>query len=252
VERLLPKASELLSRLKKQCQIRFDQLTSGPPPGGDKDARLKRIMNDTHELSGVRNLAAAQVGGRKREIKAELDKVMNSSKTEAEYMAKLQAVAADHTKDAALRSRAVHRLNMIAKAAQEAALMKCVGEVSVQAALVALPKHLRAAKKANDILEIEALLNRTKAVMALAVERDCPPPAPELVNLVQDLDKQRAKLEGGEKDNLDACLKKLQAANLTWGLLECYDVVCDFPIDTPCMGIVVTEKMDQICERRCF
>ena len=67
---------------------------------------------------------------------------------------------------------------------------------------------------------------------------------------MRDLDKQREKLEGGERENLDAVLKKLHAAHLTWGLLECYDKVCDFPIGKPCMGIIVTEKMDQICERR--
>ena len=116
VSRILPKAQDLLARMKKQCEMRFETLTSSPPPGGDKDARLRKIMNDVNEMAGVRELAAGHLSGRKAALVAQLDELAESCQDEKEYLEKLNAIAADQKEDPGLRHAAVNRLNQLTKA----------------------------------------------------------------------------------------------------------------------------------------
>ena len=110
--------------------------------------------------------------------------------------------------------------------------------------------HFRFESVLSYIIEIESLLNRTRAVILLAEERGVPPPGPTLLNLVGNLEATRDKLEGEETETLEALLRLLSKAHMHWSLLEQYDVVVEAPIDSVLVGITVTLKMHQIVEER--
>ena len=96
---------------------------------GSISPRLKQIMNDEREMPGVRDLAAQNTTGRNHALKQALNEIAASCSTDEEYLQCLRDVAADTEEDPGLRRAATKRLDLLHKQAQEASLLKNMGDI---------------------------------------------------------------------------------------------------------------------------